>query len=80
MITWQPIETAPKDGTRFLGYRPISEGEWEYEAFAIWWWYENPRVKRSWFTCTDEADAYEVENEPPSHWMPLPEPPGEIKR
>lgn len=64
MSEWQPIETAPKDGTHVLMYRrqDISEAWWQkkfigegYEWGGTGWAYP------------DFA--------PPTHWMPLPEPP-----
>lgn len=61
---WQPIETAPCDGTRFLGltkkgYQRVdwfngpSQGEWNERSL---FWHERP------------MDRY-------THWMPLPAPP-----
>ncbi len=55
---WQPIETAPKDGSRIL-LRAMSQhvGWWEDEN--DWW--------------ATGLDSY-VRN--PTHWRPLPAPPG----
>ena len=57
---WQPIETAPKDGTVVLlgraDYYPKS-GYWVEHEFQDWWGWDRDRA------C------------PPTHWMPLPEPP-----
>lgn len=66
---WQPIETAPKDGTWVLvaSYRGAHLG-WMSNAR---WRQPNPggRPRLScWFDGTD----YMV---PPTHWQPLPEPP-----
>lgn len=57
---WQPIETAPKDGTLILGVDAHSR------IFVMEW--ENS----SWLSdsCRDFGGF-----EYPSHWMPLPEPP-----
>ena len=77
---WQPIETAPKDGTRFLGYIPEginldrdNEDKPEYIEHFLpvhWWggnkWYE-PQFKVSSVLIGDRV----------THWMPLPEPPKE---
>ena len=78
---WQPIETAPKDGAEVLLYAPgrVTYGAWskpsetphityrdgfapepEYEDFDPYW--------ASW-------DGGFTEAHPPTHWMPLPEPP-----
>lgn len=67
MTEWQPIETAPKDGTRVL----LWNGQ---EMFVAHWW--NPsRSCPAWFFffgSTSENDGT-VPNA--THWMPLPEPP-----
>lgn len=63
---WQPIETAPKDGTSILVAAPggvVTEASWSSRD-------------NGWF------DAYGLREDPwegnklhPTHWMPLPEPP-----
>lgn len=61
---WQPIETAPKDGTAIL----VSEGrfihcvEWndEYE----WWAVDDNKL-----------GPFRLRGTAPTHWMPLPPPP-----
>lgn len=82
---WQPIETAPKDGTRILIYWPsylyeydgfgIEPGE---EKIAIGWWFENPRL--ALLTSGYFHDQHELDDcglahpaHAPTHWMPLPE-------
>ena len=69
---WQPIETAPKDGTNILIY-----GNWttdmkgamneEKEILIAHWVYDE------WFVEGSEMYAPTVTNA--THWMPLPEPP-----
>ena len=78
-IEWQPIETAPRDGTVFLGY---SE-EWIDADFCpdgirecflnggpgpdgIW-------TSAKWDNCNDTW--WPDEETKPTHWMPLPTPP-----
>lgn len=63
---WQPIETAPKDGTWFLA---TEDGEVDLCA-----WHKTPHVPLYGFhfhSC-DPEDAEECH---PTHWMPLPAPP-----
>jgi hypothetical protein len=72
MTGWQPIETAPKDGTHILAYWP--------EIY----WAKNVAQCETWFgprflgpdCCWQSASAYEYGDAvKPTHWMPLPEPP-----
>jgi hypothetical protein len=63
---WQPIETAPKDGTRFLAFGGILEGvvECRYSQDGKCW-------------VTDPYVIYEDDrpSRQPTHWTPLPDPP-----
>jgi hypothetical protein len=36
VIDWQPIETAPRDGTQFLAWYPSSENEPAFTEVALW--------------------------------------------
>jgi hypothetical protein len=59
-MNWQPIETAPKDGTRVLlcVVGPWTADAREYYHLASWcvdYW--QPFIPNNW-----------------THWMPLPEP------
>lgn len=76
MSEWQPIETAPKDERVFL-YRPACPYQWAQRVcgrFNSEPYISNPRpywshdVER----LSGKADA---RKNPPTHWMPLPEPP-----
>jgi hypothetical protein len=59
---WQPIETAPKDGSPFLAYT-ISRGGFDpAPTYRI----EIGQWKRDYFHAPQGI---------PTHWMPLPEPP-----
>lgn len=63
MGEWQPIETAPKDGTPILAYNPVTgpyqtrheDGEWPMAD----WYKGDPDHPGIWYPR-------------PSHWMPLP--------
>ena len=58
-MTWQPIETAPLDGTEILAYYDQSK---TYHVMS--------RENDVWI---DDADQLVLTW--PTHWMPLPEPP-----
>lgn len=61
-MKWQPIETAPKDGTRFIAFRKGYS-----ESMGIVWQGESMQPQAvfgvTFVGCT--------------HWQPLPEPPTE---
>ena len=79
MTEWQPIETAPKDGTEIFVYAK--------------WKYKNCDAKYSWRVANYRSDISGWENGchfwtitsthfhetaiEPTHWMPLPPPPEE---
>jgi hypothetical protein len=80
-VTWQPIETAPKDGTKIILYHE----KWETFPIASWEWGEGPDEDGTggwcaWHTVDDrfpgaeDGIIYPSENYMPTHWMPLPEP------
>jgi len=65
-MTWQSIETAPKDDQLIL----VWAGKDEYEdAYYIAMWHHS---RRRWVSMWNTIDEDAIE---PSHWMPLPEPP-----
>lgn len=71
---WQPIETAPRDGSVFLAYQPADPSNpavWP-ELMGVGYFYSHGfRL--------DGVGGYEVEYdlERPTHWMPLPTPPSD---
>ena len=74
MSEWQPIETAPKDGTHILAYRLPVGIRFTNNT--------NPPTVVHWFDDSDEPGFYTSVNERapehpfnPTHWMPLPDPP-----
>lgn len=71
-MAWQPIETVPKDGTHvLLGYFLEGGGGGSPEV-AFW----NNRYKAWCGRVLLNSDGYFS----PTHWMPLPDPPGQEDR
>ena len=64
---WQPIETAPKDGTRILLFVPPYGASTGHYSPARSNWGEKASL---WI-----AHAVLNKEAAPTHWMPLPEPP-----
>lgn len=85
MSDWQPIESAPKDGTWVLmtggtiSYRWDGDtapacvaGQWTHEINFLY--REKGRWQFAWYD-----GGYYGEYENPTHWMPLPAPPTDTK-
>lgn len=68
----QPIETAPKDGRFILLAAPSGYVTTPFR-FAAARWYPEYRPLSPWQTHSN--DSFLDDGEPPTHWMPLPEPP-----
>lgn len=76
MTGWQPIESAPKDGTHVLVYMEetiieawwddMSYGDPDLAGYGAW---ECPSLSSHGCGC---CSSY---NDAPTHWMPLPEKP-----
>lgn len=69
MSEWQPIETAPRDGTRLLVYSTHAEAK-GFVSIAVDFW-SMPRHKRGY----SGWGQFNANNWPATHWMPLPDPP-----
>lgn len=65
-MEWQPIETAPKDGTPIWLYTASGqcEGYWNYGE-----WVQDA------IYCTYDGTGGPAFECSPTHWMPLPPPP-----
>lgn len=75
MSEWQPIETAPKDGTEVLlwfaqfGWRSIGAWlPWGDSSYPFLWQCAGRNLHRPWKYEGDDGSY-------PTHWHPLPEPP-----
>ncbi len=60
---WQPIETAPKDGTPFIAANQMDAFRAFYDLEGEVW------------TCEDDGKWFGQLRYPPTHWMSLPVPP-----
>jgi hypothetical protein len=67
MTEWQPIETAPKDGTRLLVW---ANNLWREPAIA-YWSRSGPLNPPCWVG----GHCHVGHIDQPTHWMPLPTPP-----
>ena len=77
MSGWRPIETAPKDGSAFLGYgvhdmnanppKGVQDGDY-WRAIILWDKWRDPN---GWVFSKDGLQLWSK----PTHWQPLPEPP-----
>lgn len=75
---WQPIETAPKDGTTVLLWWRSEYGDIAYWACATWEVFSDGSggwVGES-FHATEPKTWMRLIGEKPTHWMPLPPQPG----
>ena len=74
MSNWQPISTAPKDGTRLMLYGCEFRRHW----YGTGYYFKGvPGDGEGWIAHSfltqphnDSSGTFQ-----PSHWMPLPEPP-----
>lgn len=77
---WRPIEEAPKDGERVLLWVEPHEDHWGTQKacavignWVVWPDRERRTGMRDGWSWYGPAQCY------PTHWMPLPTPPGEAK-
>lgn len=61
---WQPIETAPKDGTSILGYWLGGQHDCAIHATKF--------IRGRWWATNEDFPQRE-----PTHWQPLPAPPAQ---
>jgi hypothetical protein len=77
-MTWQPIETAPKDGTNIFVWSP----GFEWPEVVTWNEYSPEDAEEigedGFWTYSEELLAMATDSPSPeewTHWMPLPEAP-----
>lgn len=70
-MEWQPIESAPRDGTRILAGRKgwVSVVAWNPDFHA----HSKSKAVGVWMD--DDGDFGPDAHDWPTHWMPLPAPP-----
>jgi hypothetical protein len=84
-VSWQPIETAPKDGTSILTVGLNFGVEGRGQHFAVVEWCQDTRTidQLTQEGGTDFSGWYDSEDDEPllflTHWMPLPPPPTEAE-
>lgn len=71
--SWQPIETAPKDGTVILLMGPSGYANIPYRAHVGYWQNYVMRPGGDWRNHSD--DWFMDDGADATHWMPLPPPP-----
>lgn len=72
MSEWQPIETAPKDGSAILIWQPDRSKYWGLGNF------DDLRYAIGYWRVADKIGSWGNRNSAvvnPTHWMPLPAPP-----
>ena len=71
MTQWQPIETAPRDGTAILVYRS-DMGVFSAHYVSPCEFIEDGDDEPGWFS----TNGHDLSgNDMPTHWMPIPQPP-----
>ncbi len=75
-MDWQPIETAPKDGTELIGLVGKRAITIQSRKHYVKWPHEEggPTFKDVW----TEVRGDELRPCNPTNWMPMPEPPSSL--
>jgi len=77
---WQPIETAPKDGTQIILAELDGGGEVKHIDVGCWdlideGWESDIRPYHGW-----TSNSWPFNDEGPNHWIPLPSPPDAARK
>lgn len=70
---WQPIETAPKDGTAILVYGPELLREHTGHCMVVRWQTTEFSTVPWWTISDGKFGPYDLRGPSPTHWMPLPD-------
>lgn len=73
-MNWQPIETAPRDGTEFLAYSTRC-GKCDVVVWRDFGSYGYFDPVQSDGECGPFENEFGYGSDDATHWMPLPEPP-----
>jgi len=68
---WQPIATAPKDGTKILLCVPSFRDDHDDEIMLCWW-NDHGTPQQDYSAWEWGNDYINIQPEDPTHWMPLP--------
>ena len=73
---WQPIETAPRDGTEFQAWVVhMGHGYWDWQCR-----YNEHGAFESFGRIDYDMDGWEVSPGTPTHWMPNPSAPTKVEK
>jgi hypothetical protein len=76
VAAWQPIESAPKDGSVIpCCWAGRLSGSIYQPSWAPMRWKLNPRTNREYFGDPEEYDDYDLADDQPTHWFKMPESP-----
>ena len=77
-MKWEKIETAPKDGTAVLVYPPTWKSNGRTCSVAVYDTDNFSKRPRPYWQRDDDMGRIGISRDcQPTHWMPLPPPPGE---
>lgn len=71
-MDWQPIEAAPRDGTRVLLYSRLSGSDNERVMLGYWEESDDDECDAGWMTDSEWWPDFDF-----THWQPLPGPPND---
>lgn len=73
-MEWQPIETAPKDGSEIFVWGTVEDSPYARPHIGSEGLERVAWAGDGWWITSPQCDAWVPE---PSHWMPLPPPPAQ---